>query len=61
MTCVRGYRKFEGLYNFTLLTASTDAAQASLQSRVDVSGVSYENGLRVTQAFLGAFGRSGRR
>ena len=61
VTCVRGYRKFEGLYNFTLLTASTDAAQASLQSRVDVSGVSYENGLRVTQAFLGAFGRSGRR
>ncbi|MBQ5948029.1 serine protease [Massilia sp. ST3] len=61
VTCVRGYRKFEGLYNFTLLTASTDAAQASLQSRVDVAGVSYENGLRVTQAFLGAFGRSGRR
>lgn len=61
VTCVRGYRKFEGLYNFTLLTASTDAAQASLQSRVDVSGVSFENGMRVTRAFLGAFGRSGRR
>ncbi|WP_026354747.1 S1 family peptidase [Massilia niastensis] len=61
VTCVRAYRKFEGLYNFTLLTASTDAAQASLQSRLDVSGVSYDNGLRVTRAFLGAFGRSGRR
>jgi hypothetical protein len=61
VTCVRGYRKFEGLYNFTLLTASTDATYASLQSRVDVSGVSYENGMRVTRAFLGAFGRSGRR
>jgi serine protease Do len=54
---VRAYRKFEGLYNFTLLTASTDASQASLQSRLDVSGVSYENGMRVTRAYLGAFGR----
>ena len=44
MTCVRAYRKFEGLYNFTLLTASTNAAESSLQSRLDVSGVSYENG-----------------
>jgi len=61
VTCVRAYRKFEGLYNFTLLTASTDASQSSLQSRLDVSGVSYENGLRVTRAYLGAFGRSGRR
>lgn len=61
VTCVRAYRKFDGLYNFTLLTASTDAAQASLQSRLDISGVSYENGMRVARAYLGAFGRSGRR
>jgi serine protease Do len=57
VTCVRAYRKFEGLYNFTLLTASTDAPESSLQSRLDVAGVSYENGVRVTRAFLGAFGR----
>jgi len=61
VTCVRAYRKFEGLYNFTLLTASTDGSQSSLQSRLDVSGVSYENGMRVTRAYLGAFGRAGRR
>ncbi|MCA1855058.1 serine protease [Massilia oculi] len=61
VTCVRAYRKFEGLYNFTLLTASTDAAESSLQSRLDVSGVSYENGMRITRAFLGSFGRSVRR
>ena len=58
VTCVRAYRKFEGLYNFTLLTASTDAAESSLQSRLDVAGVSYENGMRVTRAFLGSFGRN---
>ena len=55
--CVRAYRKFAGLYNFTLLTATTDDARASLQSRIDVSGVSYENGMRTTRAFLDTLGR----
>jgi S1-C subfamily serine protease len=61
VTCVRAYRKFAGLYNFTLLTASTDDPAASLQSRLDVSGVSYDNGMRVTRAFLSALGRGGPR
>ena len=60
VTCVRAYRKFPGLYNFTVLTASTDNPQASLQSRLDVAGVSYENGIRVTRAFLNGLGRSGK-
>jgi serine protease Do len=58
VTCVRAYRKFAGLYNFTLLTASTDDARASLQSRLDVAGVSYENGMRTTRAFLDTLGRN---
>ncbi len=57
VTCVRAYRKFAGLYNFTVLTATTDDARASLQSRIDVSGVSYENGMRTARAFLEALGR----
>jgi hypothetical protein len=58
VTCVRAYRKFAGLYNFTLLTASADDGQASLQSRLDLAGVSFENGTRTTRAFLSALGRS---
>jgi S1-C subfamily serine protease len=58
VTCVRAYRKFSGLYNFTLLTASTGDAQASLQSRLDLAGVSFDNGMRATRAFLSALGRS---
>jgi serine protease Do len=58
VTCVRAYRKFPGLYNFTLLAASTDDDAASLQSRLDVAGVSYENGMRVTRAFLTSLGRA---
>ena len=61
VTCVRAYRKFAGLYNFTLLTASTDDPHASLQSRIDVSGVSYENGVRATRAFLQALGHGSRK
>jgi hypothetical protein len=57
VTCVRAYRKFAGLYNFTLLAASTDDPHASLQSRLDLAGVSYENGMRATRAFLAALGR----
>jgi S1-C subfamily serine protease len=61
VTCVRAYRKFAGLYNFTLLTASSDDARASLQSRLDLAGVSFENGMRATRAFLSALGRSPQR
>jgi serine protease Do len=50
--CVRAYRKFPELYDFTLLTASTDNGKMSLQSRIDTSGVSYENGLRISRIFL---------
>lgn len=57
VTCVRAYRKFPGLYNFTLLTASTDDSRASLQSRLDLAGVSFDNGTRATRAFLSALGR----
>ena len=58
VACVRAYRKFAGLYNFTLLSASTDDGRASLQSRLDLAGVSYENGMRATRAFLSALGRA---
>ena len=56
--CVRAYRKFVGLYDFALLTASTDNAMMSLQSRLDARGVSYENGLRSARTFLEALTRS---
>ena len=61
VTCVRAYRKLAGLYNFTLLTATTDDPKASLQSRLDLAGVSFENGMRTTRAFLSAIDRTGKR
>jgi serine protease Do len=55
--CVRAYRKFTGLYDFAVLTDSTDADLKNLQSRLDIKGVSYENGLRVSRIFLESIGR----
>jgi S1-C subfamily serine protease len=55
--CVRAYRKFAGLYDFALLTSSTDDGLMNLQSRLDARGVSYENGMRATRAFLEALSR----
>jgi S1-C subfamily serine protease len=55
--CVRAYRKFAGLYDFSLLIASADQPLMSLQSRLNARGVSYENGLRITQVFLNSISR----
>ncbi|HSH72530.1 MAG TPA: serine protease [Methylophilaceae bacterium] len=55
--CVRAYRKFEGLYNFSLLTATTDKSLINLQSRIDANGVSFENGMRISRIFLESIAR----
>ncbi|MDO8988159.1 MAG: serine protease [Sideroxyarcus sp.] len=57
MICARAYRKFPELYDFALLSASTDESRMSLQSRIDINGVSYENGLRISRIFLEAASR----
>jgi hypothetical protein len=55
--CVRAYRKFAGLYDFDVLTATTDEDLMNLQSRLDIEGVSYENGLRISRIFLESIDR----
>ncbi len=55
--CVSAYRKFAGLYDFAVLTATTDENLMSLQSRLDMEGVSYENGLRFSRIFLESIDR----
>lgn len=50
--CVRTYKKFAGLYDFAVLADTTDEPLMNLESRLDVKGVSYENGLRISRIFL---------
>jgi serine protease Do len=59
--CVKAYRKFEGLYDFSLLVGSTDDSLMNLQSRLDARGVSYENGMRASRAFLKSVARGGKK
>jgi serine protease Do len=59
--CVNAYRKFSGLYDFAVLTATTDENLSNLQSRLDIKGVSYKNGLRVSRIFLESIGREKKR
>lgn len=58
--CVRAYRKFAGLYDFSVLADSGDDPLHNLKSRLDARGVSYENGLAFSRLFLESIGREGR-
>jgi serine protease Do len=53
--CAEAYKKFAGLYNFTLFTSSTDEPLMNLQSRLDIDGVSYENGQKFVAQYLAGF------
>jgi serine protease Do len=55
--CVEAYQKFAGLYDFTLFTTSTDESLMNLQSRLEINGVSYDNGRKFAMEFLSAFAK----
>jgi serine protease Do len=52
LVCTEAYHKFKDLYDFTLITASTDDSQMSLQSLINIQGVSYANGTRLIEQFI---------
>ena len=55
--CASAYRKFAGLYNFTLLTITTDDALMSVKSLYELRGISYDNGMALTRKLLNAVTR----
>lgn len=57
VVCIRAMRKFEGLYDFSLMAATVDDSRSGLHTRMDAAGVTLENGQRITKAFLDAIGR----
>lgn len=58
VVCAEAYHKFKGLYDFTLITASTDASDMSLQSMINIQGVSYSNGMKLVSQFLQGIDRT---
>lgn len=53
--CVEAYQKFDALYNFKLITATSDEPLMNLQSSLELNGVSYANGQRFVTQFLASF------
>lgn len=56
--CAEAYHKFAGLYDFTLITATSDDANSSLQSMMNIRGVAYETGMKLINEFLSNLSRS---
>ena len=56
--CASAYRKFAGLYNFTLLTITTDDPLMSVKSLYELRGISYDNGMAITRQLLNAVTRA---
>lgn len=58
LVCAEAYHKFKELYDFTLITASTDSSDTSLQSMINIQGVSYSNGMKLVSQFLQGIDRT---
>lgn len=50
--CIRAYRKFEGIYDFSVSATQVDDARERQISDLTLNGLSFENGQRLTRKFL---------
>ena len=50
--CLKAYKKFEGIYDFTVTATQTDDARERMISTLSMHGISFENGRRLSDMFL---------
>lgn len=50
--CLKAYRKFEGIYDFTVNATQIDDPRERLVSALSLNGVSFENGQQLSRMFL---------
>jgi hypothetical protein len=50
--CLKAYRKFEGIYDFSVSATQVDDAGERMQSTLSMHGVSFDNGLRLSRMFM---------
>jgi S1-C subfamily serine protease len=53
--CARAHRKFPGLYDVSILVTSLDEKQRGVQGRLDATGVSFDNGLKLVKHYIEGF------
>jgi S1-C subfamily serine protease len=56
--CLNAYKRLKGLYDASMLLTSLDRDTAGVQGRLDAHGVSFDNALRLAQAYLDGFARA---
>ncbi len=55
VVCLTAYRKFDGLYDLSLLVTTLNLPTRGIQGRLDATGVSFDNAKLLTQRYLDAF------
>jgi hypothetical protein len=56
VVCITALKRFEGLFNLSVLTTSVDHATQGVQGRLDAFAVDFPNALRLTEHYLQGFG-----
>lgn len=56
VVCLTALKRFEGLYNLSVLTTTLDHNTQGVQGRLDASGIDFANALRLTEHYLQGFG-----
>jgi serine protease Do len=54
MVCVRGYRKLEGLYDFTVRVSSLNGSKRGFASHLDMYGLDFDGGMRFIRRYVEA-------
>ena len=54
LVCTRGYRNFEGLYDFTVRVTSLNAPARGFASHLDMYGLEFDAGMRFVRRYVEA-------
>lgn len=54
LVCVRGYRRLEGLYDFTVRVSSLNGSKRGFASHLDMFGLEFEPGMRFIKRYIEA-------
>jgi serine protease Do len=53
--CISAYKRFKGLHTFSILVATQEGGTTGTLGRLNATGVSFANGLRLAQHFVDGF------
>jgi serine protease Do len=56
VVCLRAYKKFQGLYDLSVLVATLDQSQAGVQGRFDAEGLNFANAQKLAKHYIDAYG-----